>query len=185
MKQDNALTNIICQWNDKSMDALYSRYYKVMVAYAFPLLGRQDEAEDAVQDAFFNLWKKRPTFDTDAHLKSYLYSVVRNQAIDRRRKKNQLNGTGDFHDIAEEAPHTFDSEEVYEMLFDAIDALPPRQRDIFLLIMEGKKNIEIAEVLNISLNSVKAQRQTGMKTLRSVLNDESSALLLLLISSYC
>jgi len=63
-------------------------------------------------------------------------------------------------------------EEVYSMLFEAIDSLPEKQREIFLLAMKGKKNSEIAEAMRISVNTVKSQKRSGLEKLRNRLSPE-------------
>ena len=69
-------------------------------------------------------------------------------------------------------------EDIYRQLFEAIDNLPPRQREIFMSVMEGKKNKEIAEALGISVFTVKVQRQRAMHTLRNKLTDKQWLLLM-------
>ena len=68
------------------------------------------------------------------------------------------------------------------MLFEAIDSLPKKQREIFLLTMKGKKNSEIAEAMNISVNTVKSQKKSGLEKLRDRLTPESFMLFLFLIN---
>ena len=57
-------------------------------------------------------------------------------------------------------------EELYERLFSVVDELPPRCREVFLLHLDGKKNEEIAELLNISLLTVKTQKKKAMSYIR-------------------
>ena len=73
---------------------------------------------------------------------------------------------------------TYVREDIYRQLFEAIDRLPSRQREIFVSVMEGKKNQEIAEALGISVFTVKVQRQRAMHTLRNKLTDTQWLLLM-------
>ena len=57
-------------------------------------------------------------------------------------------------------------EEVYRLLFRAIDKLPARCREIFLLHMDGKKNEEIATVLGISIETVKTQKKRAIQSIK-------------------
>ena len=57
-------------------------------------------------------------------------------------------------------------EEVYRLLFRAIDKLPTRCREIFLLHMDGKKNEEIATALGISIETVKTQKKRAIQSIK-------------------
>ena len=74
-----------------------------------------------------------------------------------------------------------DREELIRQLLISIDALPPKQRELFLLSIRGKTSEEIAQEMNISPETVKKQRQRGMKRLREMLPPEAILLLLLMI----
>ena len=71
-------------------------------------------------------------------------------------------------------------EEIYRHLFKLIDELPPRCREIFLLHMEGKKNEEIAAMLQLSVETVKTQKKRAMAYIRD--NLDKAVLLALAIN---
>ncbi len=75
----------------------------------------------------------------------------------------------------------FNKEEIYRQLFAAIDELPPRQKEVFLLCMEGKKNREIAEQLDISAETVKVQKRRAIARLRDKLSPMFIEIILVLI----
>ena len=75
-------------------------------------------------------------------------------------------------------------EELYERLFRIIDELPPRCREIFLLHLDGKKNEEIANQLNISLLTVKTQKKKAMSHLRKRMGIAVIVLLGLCVQSW-
>lgn len=166
---------------------LYKSFYKALYSYARRLTGGEEQAKDIVQEVFFKTWKQRTKFETEVALRVYLYNAVRNESLNyiehrhieqdgkqalvmkMREMKTDENGELLLH-----------KEEVYRMLFEAIDSLPQKQREIFLLSMKGKKNSEIAQMMNISINTVKSQKKSGMEKLRSQLSPE--ALLILFFS---
>ena len=78
--------------------------------------------------------------------------------------------------------HEITYQETLRILHQAIDTLPPQTRKIILLGLNGKNNNEIAEALNISVNTVKTQMKIAYKTLRQ-LKDPMLFLLFLLIDS--
>ncbi|MBR5351188.1 MAG: RNA polymerase sigma-70 factor [Prevotella sp.] len=182
--------SVVKRWDNQSVAMLYKAYYKALYSYARQMTGDEEPAKDIVQEVFFNTWKRQGIFESETALRTYLYNATRNESINyikclrlendrkklfgKRLKEMQMDENGDL---------TLHKEEVYRLMFEAIDALPPKQREIFLLLMKGKKNSEIAEAMNISINTVKTQRQSGMDKLRNRLSPDAFLLLLLLMSS--
>ena len=67
----------------------------------------------------------------------------------------------------EESDFKIIEEEMYRLLFEVVDSLPKRCKEIFELHLDGKKNEEIASLLNISILTVKTQKSRAMQALRS------------------
>lgn len=86
------------------------------------------------------------------------------------------------HELPRDDSEAFNKEEIYRQLFLAIDELPPRQREVFLLCMEGKKNREIAEQLGISAETVKVQKRRAIDNLRGKLSPVALMVCLQVIS---
>ena len=79
--------------------------------------------------------------------------------------------------------HEITYQETLRILHQAIDTLLPQTRKIILLGLNGKNNNEIAEALNISVNTVKTQMKIAYKTLREKLRQDQFFLLLLLFGT--
>jgi RNA polymerase sigma-70 factor (ECF subfamily) len=177
--------DVIHQWSNLSLQLLYRVFYKALVGFAVQMTEEYQIAEDIVQEVFFKTWQKKNVFQTVGTLKAYLYNSTRNECINYLRHQQVRQG----HEkrIVEEYREMrldgnmellLHKEEVYRQLFVAIDQLPPKQREIFLLAMKGKKNHEIAAVMGITLNTVKKQRQRGLESLRSTMHPKTFLLLL-------
>ncbi len=182
--------SVLEKWDNWSVTMLYKAYYKALYSYARQMTGEEESAKDIVQEVFFRTWKQKGTFETETALRIYLYNAVRNGSInymERLRMENdrklvfgkkmremQMDENGEL---------SLHKEEVYRLLFEAIDSLPKRQREIFLLAMKGKKNSEIAEAMNISLNTVKSQKKSGLEKLRDRLSPETLLFFMFLINS--
>lgn len=186
MEYSELSVETVCRWDESSMSLLYDHYYGALVAYAGQFVD-DDAAEDIVQDIFSTMWERRPDFASVAALKTYLYNSVRNNALNHIRHRDvhraymaHVNTHADEFRLADDGSETFNTEEVYRQLFMAIDSLPARQREIFLLGMDGKKNMEIAAMLNISAETVKVQKRRAVMTLRKSLSPEALCLLLAL-----
>lgn len=105
-------------------------------------------------------------FQSLVSFKVYLYNSVRNASLDYLKHKNiegsYLQKMLDAHPVyrtGEEDEEGFFSEEVYRQLFETIDALPERCREVFLMYMEGKKNEEVATALHVSIETVKNPKE--------------------------
>lgn len=172
-KQTIALSG---QWDETALTALYNKYYKAMALSAFRIVGNEQVAEDVAQEVITKLWQQRVELRDEAKVRAWLYTSVRNLSIDRLRRTHLSTvSMGDVHmehheyKLGENSEESFFTEEVFRQLFEAINELPPQQRQIFLHNMEGKRIKDIAEIMGISVNTVKTQRQRGIKTLREKL----------------
>ena len=185
MVTETIALEIIHQWDEESLGMLYRHFYKALAGYALQLVGEEAVAEDMVQEVMAATWQQRRTFRTEGLLKAYLFNAVRNECINhlRHAQVQQRHITNieqhyrEMHTTAD-GELTEHKEELYRQLFMAIDHMPQKQREVFLQIMEGKKNNEIANALQVSINTVKKMRQRGMDRLRQMLNPEAIALLI-------
>ena len=167
-------------------DSYFRRYYQILCYFACHYLKEQDEAEDVVQDVFMKLLNGEECFDSENHLKHYLYKAVRNSCL------NQIKMTGIRSDIlgaiqkdTEEDENNFFENvvraEVYQEIMDAIQELPTECGRVFrLAYVDGFSNDEIAIQLSISVNTVKAQKNKAKIQLREKLKGMYPVILLLL-----
>lgn len=169
-------------WDENVFHQLYNSYYKALVNYAMQMLGTQDNAEDVVQNVFMQLWQQGRQSRGDNHIRAFLYNITRNAAIDRLRHDKIVQDYQESYEInANGEEESIFTEEVFRQLFEEIDRLPSRQREIFLLLMKGQKNREIAENLNIAEETVKKLRFRGMKTLRQRMNPKVYLMLTMMV----
>lgn len=171
------------RWSEDTFHKTYDRFYQALVMYAMNYISDQAMAEDIVQDIFSQIWENKTEFASIPSLRVYLYNAVRNHVFDWQRKKKvaskylKLNPPVNEIDVE----NSFVKEEVYNQLFAAIDRLPVRQREVLLHTIEKRKIKEIAELMDISVNSVKTQKQRAIETLRKTLTHTQWLLLLQLI----
>lgn len=168
---------------------LYDNYYRALVAYAARIVGVVDTSEDIVQELFSHLLERKTSFMTVSALKAYMFNTVHNAAVDYQKHRSvkmaywrSVADTARPFPLNAQGEEELWDEEVYRLLFNAVDELPSRQREVFLLVIEGKKNGEIAEALGISLESVKTHKRRGMAFLRKRFGADSLVVLLLVQS---
>lgn len=152
---------------------LYEQYFAKMVLFAESYLYDEEEAKDLVQDLFFYIWDHAKTLQVMTSLKAYLYTSLRNRCLNVLRDRKIRDEHNDKLFEAQLFSGTEDvviDEEVQRRLQEALDSLPDRCKEIILLkVVEGKKNREIAEQLDIAETTVKTQVQRAYRMLREKL----------------
>ena len=123
-----------------SYNKLFDRYYGRLCQYVYSLLMDRNDAEDVVQELFLNLWKNRGRIEIKENVSGYLYRMAKHLALNFiRYEDNQL-----------------ETEEFRIALYDCIDHLPDRSREVLLLHrVKGLKQKEISEKLSISVKTIK------------------------------
>ncbi len=165
-------------------DFIFSYYYSGLCAYARRWVIAPEVAEDLVQDFFVRLWVDGSNLKISSSLKSYLFTAVKNKAVNHlkhARVKEQY-GSRIMQEIREHshAGWEFSEPELMELIEKGMAKLPPRCREIFIMSrFEGQDNAKIAENLGISKRTVELQISNALKTLRVELKDYLPAALLL------
>ena len=159
---------IFLDFQQGKIDSLYKYMYGKLILYASRCLGEDASfmSEDCVQDAIFKTYQVRGTLSSTAAFKSYLYACVRNQAVSILRKQMARDNYLEEQDEVY-FQNGLIEQEVLELLFDSIQALPEKYRRLFELSFEqGLKNAEVAKMLDISESAVKKQKSNMIRQLR-------------------
>ena len=173
---DKELILLVKGGDEHSFDVIYRRYHRTMYLYAYRLLKDPDACADIVQGCFVKLWEHIEFIPKEGiNVKSYLYSMVRNKVINYIRD-NQSRLIHNYHiflenEKVEELDFIRHIDEIskQEQLDKAIEALPPQQRKIIQMRLDGKSNRQIAEEENLSLNTVNVHYRLGLKKLEIIL----------------
>lgn len=149
-----------------------------LTGYAAGLLaGDWERARDVVQDTFIKLHRQDPEL-ISGRLKSWLYTVCRNRAIDVLRKENPMMTSAgeafDKLDAAEPTPSdAMERKERFEEVIRFLERLPENQREVIRLKFQGDLSYkEIAEVTGLSVSNVGFLIHTGIKRLRTLMGVE-------------
>ncbi|MEX0647421.1 MAG: RNA polymerase sigma-70 factor [Balneolaceae bacterium] len=184
---ENSLNEQIQQWAEqikhsdrKAFDELFRKLYPRLVYFATGYTRDKAAACDVVQDAFVALWKKRFEIDPASSLKGYLYTAVRNRALNHIRNRSGMV----LLDMEEEElpgteyqkQHLEDSYPQVAKKFEKwIEELPGRQRETFKLSrFDGLDHEEIAGVMGISEKTVNNHIVAALGYLRSCYNTYQS-----------
>lgn len=152
----------------------YEKYYHALCLWVLRMIKNETFMHDMVQEAFISLWKARETIESELHLKMFLYQAVRHRCLNYLKNKQvEDRCKREYLALQEEAyfEQVVLEEEVYRLVIQEIQALPEEQRKVIELHLGGKNNIEIAELLCISVNTVKTHKARARKTLKNKLGD--------------
>lgn len=162
--------------NEQIFDFLFSAYYRQLCMYAFNFVHDIEIAKELVQDVYIQLWEKALPEENQQALKSFLYTSVRNAAIDQLRhsKTHSLYEQKILASVSEQYS-IFDEiiiDDLEEKIESVICRLPPQCQKIFRMNrMENKKYKEIADELQISLKAVEAQISKALNLLKAALEN--------------
>ena len=169
---DAELIVAISDGNRPALNALHERYAGYVLAVAFSILRSRPDAEDVLQDVFVAVLRRASTYRPDkAGVKSWLFTIARNRALDAVRRRQAKPGT----DIDTRLVVDVEARLPEDQLGDAerelavrrcLDKLPSDQRDVIVLTrFEGMNQFEAAEQLGVPIGTVKSRTRLALAKL--------------------
>ncbi len=174
---------------DGSFDAfeeLVLRYQEKAYRLAWSLVKDDSDANDVVQDAFLNVYRKLDTYNGDAAFSSWVYRIIVNTALMRLRKRKRRSEVA-MDDLGpsflEDGHHAFtvpewrvradeavENKELREQILAAIDDLEPKYQSVFVLKeIEGLSLKEVGDIMDLSVPAVKSRLHRARLYLRASL----------------
>jgi RNA polymerase sigma-70 factor (ECF subfamily) len=182
MEDDLSLWNKIRVNGDvQALKVLHDRYYNQLYLYTRKIFNNSDGWDEAVSDCFIKLWTKRHDILIDRSVSNYLFLMLRNGLIDNLRKKKGI-VFSEVNSLPEIPDEGFENDTDHlTQLYVAMDKLPVQRRRILeLAVYESATYNQIAEKLNISVNTVKTQIGRAYRFLKEELDPKSFQLLFML-----
>jgi RNA polymerase sigma-70 factor (ECF subfamily) len=139
-----------------------------LFVWAYKIIQNKSAAEDIVQDFFINYWEKKETLDFHPSFLAYAYRSVYNSSLNYLRDNERfIHGYEVTVDLIDDSVDSEDAQELMRLLLKAIDELPKRCKKIFVMAtLEKKKYKEVADMLGISVNTVKVQVSKAYRILK-------------------
>ena len=185
-KTDEELMQAFQTGDVQAFRVLFGRYETPVFAFLLRQCGNRDTAADLAQDVFFRVVRGASSFHHQSKFSTWIYTIARNAAVDASRKARHRNhpslddspkpdGQRLGDRIASDDPgpdRGTTAERLRTDLVDAIEKLPPDQREVFLLReYHGLSFNEIAEVVNAKVGTVKSRMRYALERLQEVLAD--------------
>jgi RNA polymerase sigma-70 factor (ECF subfamily) len=178
--EDVALIRRMCDADETALGALYDRWVRSLYSLVFHLLKDADEAEDVVEETFWQAWRKASSYEPSrGAVSTWLLTIGRRRALDRlrargRRREESMTQLGALADVASPVPDPSQMTEGSERrshVQAALRGLPDEQREVLELgYFEGLSQTEIAELTGQPLGTVKTRMRLAMQKLREPLS---------------
>jgi RNA polymerase sigma-70 factor (ECF subfamily) len=180
---DAELVEKIASGATEALDVLYERYSRVVLSFAFRILGDRASAEELLQEVFLRTWRQAGNFSqSKGTFVTWLLSITHNMAIDEIRKRNRrpkrTNSDDPLLMLANmrDTDTPVDERAVLSSLRGeigrALEELPAPQRTaIEMAYFEGLTQREIAEQVGEPLGTIKTRMRLGMRKLRESLSE--------------
>ena len=158
--------------DESSYKKLFDEYYVRLCVFAKKYTHDIDVSKDLVQDLFVKLYADRKTLKINTSIQSYLYQSVKNRCLNYIRHE-QINTTHlqNIKAVKIEENHQWEDKmietELESKIFQIVTSLPKQYKRIYNMSrVEGRKNKQIADELNISIRTVETQISNALKELR-------------------
>ena len=171
--EDKIVFSEIKNRNRKVYETLFRDYYPQLVRFAEQYIFDKQVCEDIVQNLFVHFWENAEKIELDVSVKAYFFQSVKNRCLNHLRDLH----IHDRHNLLymgallnQEEVDELEDPEIIDEIGKAISKLPKEMAEVFKLkYMEGKKLREIAQMNQISENTVKTQLQRAKEKLRKML----------------
>jgi RNA polymerase sigma-70 factor (ECF subfamily) len=184
-ENDRNLIDRLCSGDQTAFHDLVGLYKKKVYHLAYDITGDHHEAEDISQEVFMKVYRALKRFRRDAKMSSWLHQITVNTSIDSLRKKSVrlAKSTGGLDHIstqenlvASEAQgfdpvRSTESAQIQKRISQALQNISPKERTVFVMChYNGLKLNETAEILNITIGTVKSLLFRAIRKLRKELS---------------
>lgn len=181
---DEDLMSLIESGDAEAFAALYDRHNRAAFSLAYRMMGDRQASEDLTQEAFLKAWRAAAGYRAErGSVRTWILSIVHNRGIDQLRSMASRRRTQDK--VEAEAPQSQPSEAFAEtwrnsqreQIREALETLPSEQLKILeLAYFSGYTHVEISNLLDIPLGTVKGRMRLGLKKIRAYFDARDMAM---------
>ncbi len=180
---DEDLMSLVGDGDAGAFAGLYDRHSRAAFSLAYRMMGERQAAEDLVQEAFLKLWRAAGSYRTQrGSVRTWVLSIVHHRGIDqlrsaasRRRTQDRAEATAPTSQPSEAFAETWRSSQ-REQVREALRGLPLEQLKVLeLAYFSGYTHVEIADLLDLPLGTVKGRMRLGLKKIREYFDSQGMA----------
>jgi RNA polymerase sigma-70 factor (ECF subfamily) len=184
-QNEQVLVDRFCGGDQTAFHELVGQYKKKIYFLAYDITGHHQEAEDISQEVFIKMFRSLKNFRRDSKMSSWLYQITINASIDSLRKKSSkpkrsIDEFDHLHiqeSLTAGGTHNFDpvisaeSSQIQNHISQALQKISPKERTVFVMRHYNDLKLnEIAEILNVTIGTVKSLLFRAIKKLRKELS---------------
>lgn len=166
---------------NKAFSQLIDMYQKPLYHHIRHIVINHEDAQDALQNTFINVYKGLPNFKRNSKLFSWMYRIAQNEALtllqkNAKSKSMSIDDLVHQHINALTSSSYFDGDTLQQRLHLAVSKLPQQQQLVFKMkYFDDLKYEEMAEILNLSVGGLKASYHHAVKKIEQEINNEQSS----------
>lgn len=181
---DEDLISLVENGNSEAFAVLYDRHSRVAYSLAYRMMGKRQAAEDLVQEVFLRVWRATSSYKAErGSVRTWILSIVHHRGVDllrstasRRRTQDKVEASAESSQPSEAFSEAWRNSQRDEIR-QALGTLPPEQLKILeLAYFSGYTHVEIAELLDLPLGTVKGRMRLGLKKIRDYFDSKGMAI---------
>lgn len=187
--EETKLILLLAEDSEYAFQLIYDRYRNRVYQVAIRYLKSPIYAQEVVQDVFLKLWLERKKFNKDQPLEAWIYSVAKNNLLNRIKKiANNWKAIGklklSLSKFVDNADYKIKDAQYNLLLKNALEGLSKQQQKVFILARQEKLTyLQISEQMGISQTTVKTHMVRAMEHIKNYFSAKGEPLLLLLFAS--
>lgn len=177
---DVELIHLIKQQDENALWAFHNRKKRKLLFLTYDIIKDKQGADSIVTTAFFDVWNMSQNLSTVADFEALLYTMCQRRAYDYNRNKSRAQvrsvPVDDFPDSqsaideSDTSINLINRAEIYNALFEAIQQLPSRQKEVVVYMMKNKNTAAISELMGVSAETVRTLRHNAIKSIQHKLS---------------
>ncbi len=184
------ILSAVARGDEHAFRQLFNTYNKKIFSFAMYLTRSEAIAEEITQDVFLKIWLNRSELAGISYFNSYLKKVARNVAYNYLKRHNHEKLI--LKELAQQSPYDgFDAETMLQtktyqqLLFKAIEQLPPQQKKVYLLSnQQGLSYDQIAHTLQLSRNTIKNHMKQALRSIRTYMSGHIDTAILIALALF-
>lgn len=180
---DEELISLVERKDSRAFAVLYDRHSRVAFSLAYRLMGERQAAEDLVQEVYLRVWRSTGSYRAErGSVRTWILSIVHHRGVDLLRSSSSRRRT---QDKVESSAETIQPSEAFseawrnsqrDQVRQALNTLPAEQLKILeLAYFSGYTHVEISELLDLPLGTVKGRMRLGMKKIKDYFDSQGMA----------
>jgi len=170
---DNDIMERYVEGDKDAFRMIVKQYQRMLFSLSLKMLGDEEEAKDAVQDAFVKMWMERRSYDRRYRLSTWLYTITSRLCLDRLKRMKRLVPLPEDEEVlrdycsSQNLQRQLENKEWEAIVRVLAEGLSEKQRVVFTLsVLEGLDSDEIREITGFDASQVKSNLYVARKTIK-------------------